>query len=60
MNAANEKAFLSSALMLIGGKGIGYSYVDAEWNQLIKNIIDFTNITIPKLQLCHLEEQIHL
>ena len=47
-NASNEKAFLNSALFLIGGQGIGYSYEEAEWNQLIQNIIDFTKLTNSK------------
>ena len=51
MNAANEKAFLNSALLLIGGQGIGYSYKEAEWNQLIKNIIDFTKLTNSKITI---------
>ena len=37
-NAANEKAFFNSALLLIGGKGIGYSYEDAEWDLSLKHI----------------------
>ena len=47
-NASNEKVFLNSALFLIGGQGIGYSYEEAEWNQLIQNIIDFTKLTNSK------------
>lgn len=47
-NASNEKALLNSALFLIGGQGIGYSYEEAEWNQLIQNIIDFTKLTNSK------------
>ena len=47
-NASNEKAFSNSALFLIGGQGIGYSYEEAEWNQLIQNIIDFTKLTNSK------------
>ena len=51
MNASNEKAFLNSALLLIGGQGIGYSYEETEWNQLIKNIIDFTDVTHSKITI---------
>ena len=51
MNASNEKAFLNYALFLIGGQGIGYSYEEAEWNQLIQNIIDFTNLTNSKVTI---------
>ena len=51
MNASNEKALLNSALLLIGGQGIGYSYEETEWNQLIKNIIDFTDVTHSKITI---------
>ena len=49
--ASNEKASLNSALLLIGGQGIGYSYEEQEWNQLVQNIIDFTNVTNSKITI---------
>ena len=45
--ASNEAAFENSCLMLIGGKGIGYSYEESEWDKLIANIISFTKIHSP-------------
>ena len=39
-DASNDKASNNSALLLIGGQGIGYSYEVNEWNQLIQNIIN--------------------
>jgi len=49
--ASNEKASFNSALLLIGGQGIGYSYEEQEWNQLVQNIIDFTNVTNSKITI---------
>ena len=45
--ASNEAVFENSCLMLIGGKGIGYSYEESEWDKLIANIISFTKIHSP-------------
>jgi uncharacterized protein len=40
--ASNQAAHENSCLLLIGGKGIGYSYKESEWNKLIANVISFT------------------
>ena len=40
--AANKTTTDNECLLLIGGKGIGYSYDWSEWEALISNIINFT------------------
>ena len=51
MDASNDKASNNSALLLIGGQGIGYSYEVNEWNQLIQNIISFTSSMHSKITI---------
>lgn len=50
-DASNDKASNNSALLLIGGQGIGYSYEVNEWNQLIQNIISFTSSMHSKITI---------
>ena len=50
-DASNNKASNNSALLLIGGQGIGYSYEVNEWNQLIQNIISFTGSMHSKITI---------
>lgn len=49
--ASNHKANENSCLLLIGGKGIGYSYDNSEWEQLIANIITFSSQTNSKFTI---------
>ena len=50
-DASNDKASNNSALLLIGGQGIGYSYEVNEWNQLIQNIINFSSSMHSKITI---------
>ena len=50
-NASNNNASNNSALLLIGGKGIGYSFKASEWNQLVQNISNFTNSMHSKITI---------
>ncbi len=43
--AAKEKNLSGHLLFLIGGKGIGYSYSESEWESLISNILSINETT---------------